>query len=99
MKAHSITYTKNHYSALIKEVQHGASILVSDYGKPVARIEAVDAVDRGVGEGRLESLEKNGLVRRPRRHLSAGFWDIAPVRTSDRSSVVSALLEERESGR
>jgi len=99
MKTLSITYAKNHFCAVIKEVQHGTSILVSDYGKPVVRLESVDAGDQGVGESTLAGLEKKCLIRRACRRLPESFWEAAPVRTSDRSSVMEALLRERESGR
>lgn len=98
MKTLSITYTKNHFSALIREVQHGASILVCDYGKPVARLESVMMGDRGVSDGALEELEKRCLIRRPRRMLNQEFLEEAPIKTSDGSSVVEALLRERDSG-
>ena len=99
MKTLSITYAKNHFSALIREVQHGTSILVSDYGKPVARLESVNIGDQGVGEGTLNELEKRGLIRRARRRLPKSFCEASPVRTRDGSSVMVALLQERENGR
>ncbi len=99
MKTLSITYTKNNFSALIREVQHGASILVCDYGKPVARLEAVSIADTGVGKGTLDDLEKRCLIRRPSHGLKKDFWDMKSIRTHDGSSVVEALLQERETGR
>ena len=99
MKTLAITYVKNHFSALIREVQHGTSILVCDYGKPVARLDAVTIGDRGVSAGALDELEKRSLIRRPRKGLRKDFWEAAPIRTSDGSSVVEALLRERENGR
>jgi len=99
MKTLSITYAKNHLSALIREIQHGGSILVTDYGKPVARMEPVNIGDQGVGEGALTDLEKRGLIRRARRRLPRGFWEASPVHTSDGSSVMEACLQERENGR
>jgi prevent-host-death family protein len=97
MKTATITQAKNGLSALIDRVKGGESILILDRGTPVARLEPVIGV--GIAEGRLERLERAGVIR---RGLAA-----PPVEQILRRgpalppgvSVVEALLEERREGR
>jgi len=96
MKRATITEAKNGLSALIDQVKAGDTILITDRGVPVARLEpAVTADD---DEGRLARLERAGIIRRgrgdPRRIL-----DRPPTPTIGGASVVELLLEDRRSGR
>lgn len=93
MKIASISETKNRLSALIDEVKAGEEVLITDRGKPVARLVAASA--RRSIDGRIERLEREGLVRRGQKRA---------LRLKGRppklgSSVLEALLEERRSGR
>lgn len=99
MRKASITYVKNNLSAVVKMVREGTPVLLTDYGKPVARLEPLSEQDLADAENHLNDLEKRGLIRRSRKPLPASFWKSAPVKTRDGSSVVEALLEERRSGR
>lgn len=96
MKTASITEAKNGLSALIDRVRAGESVLITDRGVPVARLEPM--ADYPDLDGRIARLERAGLVRR----------GAAPVRLDQLSrpapklragvSVVDAVLEERRSG-
>ena len=70
MKRASLTETKNRLSALIDEVREGETVLVLDRGRPVARIESVSGGSRDA-PGRLDRLERKGLVTRGRGPLPA----------------------------
>ncbi len=95
MKRATITEAKNGLSALIDRVKAGETILITDRGVPVARLEPSLPVDDW--DARLTRLERQGLIRR-------GSGDIRKilerplVKTVDGSSIVELLLEERESG-
>lgn len=99
MKSKSITYTKNHFSALVREVQEGASYLVCDHGRPVAVLEPVCASDADVSRRNMADMEKSGIVKRGKAKLSRDFFSGELPTAGDGASVVDALLEEREQGR
>jgi prevent-host-death family protein len=98
MKKASLTETKNRLSALIDEVREGETILVLDRGKPVARIESVVGDTPGA-PGRLERLERKGLVQRARAMPSMEVLATRPPRSKGGASALRALLAEREVAR
>jgi prevent-host-death family protein len=97
MKTATITDVKNGLSSLIDRVRAGESVLITDRGRPVARLEPV--ASRGEGDGRLLRLERAGsirigdgappieLLRQPAPRLTAG------------ASALEALMAERRLGR
>lgn len=96
MKRATVTEAKNGLSALLDRVKAGETILITDRGLPVARLEpAVTASD---DEGRLARLERAGIIRRGRGDIRR-ILDRPPARTVDGSSVVELLLEDRWNGR
>lgn len=96
MRRATITQAKNGLSALIDQVKAGESILITDRGVPVARLEpaTTTAID---DDGRIERLVRAGLATRGTGDFGA-FLERPPVETVDGSSVVDLLLEERRSG-
>ena|SRR5829696_4672575 len=97
MKTATITEVKNGLSALLDRVRGGETIVVTDRGVPIARIEAVrGALD---ASGRISRLERAGVItpahrppplerlRRPAADVPAG------------TSAVGTLLDERRTGR
>jgi prevent-host-death family protein len=97
MKTATITEVKNGLSALIDQVRAGESILITDRGLAVARLEPVTSMPDPTG--RLRRLERAGIIRiggaaspldllrRPAPRLPAGV------------SAVRAVIDERRSGR
>ena len=98
MKKASLTETKNRLSALIDEVREGETILVLDRGRPVARIESAVGTSPG-SPGRLERLERKGLVRRARSPQPDAVLQKRPPRAEGGASALRELLAERDSGR
>jgi len=96
MKGASITQAKNQLSALIDRVRHGETIVITDRGRPVARLVSAlsDAAD-----DRLARLERRGGLRRatasPPRALILGKLP----RVKKPSAVLAALLDERREER
>ncbi len=98
MKIASITETKNNLSQLLDLVRHGETVVVTDRNIPIAHLTPVPAGAAGASDAMLDKLERNGLVRRGKG--VAGLREIietAPPKAS--SSVLAALLEERDEGR
>ena len=96
MKTASISATKNQLSALIEQVRHGETILITDHDRPVARLTPVAAETGQPGSDELVSLERKGILRRG--HGKACRLTPPPV-PAKHASAVQALLEERESAR
>jgi prevent-host-death family protein len=93
MLAVSISQTKAKLSAILDRVKEGEEVTITDRGKPVARIVPIPAMEVDWGE-RLERLERQGAIRRPKKKLEPGWLASHPLAKS-RASVLEALLEER----
>lgn len=98
MKKASLTETKNNLSALVDQVRQGETVLILDRGRPVARLESVleGEVDP---QGRFARLERQGVLRRPKRRRSATWRRTPPPRPARGASALAALLDERRSTR
>jgi prevent-host-death family protein len=97
MKTESISSAKNRLSALIKRVQRGDSILITDRGVPVAKLVPVQ-LGAGV-PARIVALAQQGLVRLPQKPPSASWLDLPwPEVTPGGPSAVEMLLQERREG-
>lgn len=99
MKRASITETKNQLSALIDAVRHGETVLILDRNRPVARLESVVSAGEQGAEGRLERLERSGVLRRARQQPGKDFLSGRPPKPSEGVSILDALLAERREGR
>jgi prevent-host-death family protein len=96
MKTTAISDLKAHLSDYLNQVKNGAEVLVTDRGKPVARIIPISKKTRS--RGSFSRMEKEGLIKLGSGKLSHNFWTM--VRDKDpQGLVLKALLEERESGR
>ena len=98
MKKASITEAKNNLSALIDRVKGGASVLIVDRGRPVARLEPVSRID-AEDDDRLARLAREGTVRPARTAAPTRLVASKPPRTKHNASAVRALLDERRQGR
>jgi prevent-host-death family protein len=97
MKRATITEAKNGLSALIDHVRAGESVVITDRGVPVARLEPM--VAHPDGDGRLARLERAGVIRRGLAPPPLDLIRTPPPRLPPGVSVVEALLEERRTGR
>jgi prevent-host-death family protein len=97
MKMATVTEAKNGLSALLKKVQGGETVLITDRGVPIARIEPVHAPADPTG--RLERLVRAGIVHPGSGKLPAGFLAGPTVKGRSGASVLDALLDERRTGR
>ncbi len=99
MKMATITQTKNQLSQLLEAVRHGETVIIMDRNIPVARLEPVFADSLADPEGQLARLERKGIIRRAQAVMPASLFDECPPKAKKGSSVLQALLDERNEGR
>ena len=87
-----VARVKARLSEYLARVWAGNEVLITEHGRPVARIVPVSSESEELAE-----LEREGLVRSGSMKLPKGFLD-AP-RPKAAASVTEALLEERREGR
>lgn len=97
MRRATITQAKNGFSALIDQVKAGESILILDRGTPVARLEPI--IGSRTSEGRLERLERAGLIRRGLAAPPVDLISRPGPALPDGVSLVEYVIEERREGR
>jgi prevent-host-death family protein len=96
MKTAAVSEIKARLSEYLTQVKAGMEILITDRGKPVARLVPLSR-SKGLKES-LVQMEKQGLIRVGSGKLPKNFWRIH--RPDDpKGTVLKALLEEREGGR
>jgi prevent-host-death family protein len=93
MATASISEAKAQLSALLDRVKAGEEVTITSRGKPVARIVPLPPEDIDWDE-RLDRLERQGRVVRPKETLDLDWLLSLPLPES-RESVLEALLEER----
>ncbi len=97
MKTAAVSQLKASISEYLSKVKAGEEVLVTDRGKPIAKLVPIDR-DEAELPSHLLTLEKAGLVRIGSGRIKAGFWDME--RPKDQKGLaIKALLEEREEGR
>ena len=96
MKTAPVSELKAHLSEYLNQVKAGMEVLITDRGKPVARLVPISR-SKNLKES-LVSMEKQGLIKLGSGKLSKDFWRMD--RPDDpQGLVLKALLEEREAGR
>jgi prevent-host-death family protein len=97
MKTATITQAKNGLSALLDHVRAGESVVITDRGRPVARLEPATSVDSR--DGRLARLERAGMLRIGNAAPPVAAIRRPAPRLEEGASAVQALLDERADGR
>lgn len=102
MESAGIAELKARLSEYLSRVKAGEEVLVTDRGRPVARLVPA-GTDVGGSSGneaeqrRLRAMEREGLIRLGSGRLPDGFFE--KRRPEDReASLREAVLEEREEG-
>lgn len=96
MTSVSISELKARLSAFIDIVREGEEVLVTDRGRPVARLMPVGAHEQVAS--RREMLVQSGKLRAPSAKLGANFWRRARV-SDKKGASLAALLDERTDSR
>ena len=97
MKTASITEAKNGLSALIDRVRAGETVVITDRGMPVARIEPMSTDPEP--DGRLARLERAGVIRRGAVPPPIDLIREPPPQLASGVNMLEALLDERRTGR
>ena len=92
----SVGRLKARLSEYLRRAKVGTGVVVTDRGRPVARLVGLDG--DGVLEGRIAELVSSGLARSPTRLLDPGFLEWSRPADPDGRSL-EAVLEERAEGR
>jgi prevent-host-death family protein len=92
MKVVGVADLKARLSSHLESVKEGEEVVVTDHGRPIARIVPVEA--KGLPE-RVARLARQGLVRLPDKPPRR----IRPRVADPEGRLLAALLEEREEGR
>jgi antitoxin (DNA-binding transcriptional repressor) of toxin-antitoxin stability system len=100
MRTATVTESKNSLSELLRAAKAGKGVLILDRDVPVARLEPI-AADTLPDDVRLQALERQGLIRRPRQSgaILSKLKGLPAPRLKAGRSAVAALLAEREEGR
>ena len=93
MKIVSVSKLKAHLSEYLIQVKAGNEVLVTDHGKPVARLMPISRT-KPTGKS-LARIEKQGLIKLGAGKLPKDFWAM-PMAEDPQGLVLKALLQERE---
>ncbi len=93
MESAAISEFKARISEYIGRVKAGEEILVTERGKPVARVVPVYCGDDM--DAQLLHMEKEGLIRRGKNRLTGDYWKLKK-NADPGGSILKALMDERE---
>ena len=96
MKIAAVSELKARLSEYLNQVKAGMEVLITDRGKPVARLIPLSR-PKDLKES-LARMEKEGLIRIGSGKLPKNFWRMHRPDDSN-GMVLKALLDEREAGR
>jgi prevent-host-death family protein len=96
MTTATVSKLKASLSAYLRRVKAGEEVLVSERGRPIAKLVPVSSSE-GLPD-HVTALVKQGLARVGSRPLSRDFCKL-PRPMDPKGQVLRALLEEREQGR
>jgi len=97
MKTTAISRLKTSLSEYLLKVKAGEEVIVTDRGKPVARIVPLERGEIEISP-HLLTLERAGLIRIGKGALPGGFWNM-PRPKDKKGLALAKLLQEREEGR
>lgn len=96
MKKTSITVLKAHLSRYLDAVKSGEEVIVTERGRPVARLTGVDP--EGTPTGRADRLVREGRMRAPTDPAPRQLR-IKPTFADPEGRSLEVLLQERAEGR
>ena len=97
MKTAAVSELKALLSKYLSQVKAGEEVVITDRGKPIAKIVPIARADTEI-PAHLLTLERAGLARIGSNSFPKGFWTMP--RPKDRKGrALQSLLQEREEGR
>ena len=97
MKTAKVSELKASLSKYVAHVKAGEEVIVTERGKPVAKLVPIPR-DEDPEMERMRELERKGLVTLGTGKIPDDFWEL-PRAEDPEGLVLKALLEEREEGR
>jgi len=97
MKTAAVSELKALLSKYLSKVKAGEEVIVTDRGKPIAKIVPIKRADAEI-PSHLLTLERAGLARIGKSALSVDFWTL-PRPKDKKGLALQNLLREREEGR
>ena len=97
MKSAAVSELKASLSEYLAKVKAGEEVLITDRGKPVARLVPLERAGMGIPSHLLE-LERAGLAKIGTGRLPSHFWRLHRPKDT-KGLALSALLKEREETR
>jgi prevent-host-death family protein len=99
MKTASVTEVKNNLSRFLELVRNGETVVITEHGIPVARIESIRAERNETAEqAKLSRLERAGVLRRG-RGISKKTLSMPLAAVKKKANAVAVVIEERREGR
>jgi prevent-host-death family protein len=95
MRTTGIADLKASLSETLARVKAGEEILVTEHGRPIARIVPLSSA---APEAATDELVRAGILRAPERGMDEGFWKL-PRPVDAGGLALRALLEERRDDR
>jgi prevent-host-death family protein len=96
MKIAAVSKLKAYLSEYLNLVKAGNEVLITDRGKPVARLVPISRTK--AAKESVARMEKQGLIKLGSGRLPKDFWSM-PRAEDPQGLVLKALLQEREEGR
>lgn len=97
MKSTPVSQLKAKLSEQLARVKAGEEVIVTERGKPIAKIVPLTGEKIGLS-AHMAELAKNGLVRLGSGKIPKDFWKLPrPIDKEGRG--IQVLIEEREEGR
>jgi prevent-host-death family protein len=97
MKSATVSKLKATLSKYLAKVKAGEEVIVTERGKPIAKIVPISH-EEGAFPPHLLELARAGLVRLGSGKLPSDFWKL-PRPKDPEGKVLQALLEDRAEGR
>jgi len=97
MRIATVARLKATLSEHLARVKAGEEVIVTERGKPIAKIVPIGR-DQAAVPAHLLEMARAGLVRLGSGRIPKGFWKMPRPVVPDGAGV-KAVLEERESGR
>ncbi len=96
----NVASAKNGLSKLLRHVSRGESVLITDRKRPVAYLKPISSVSHPESLS-LESLHASGVLLPPSGQAldAKAFLALPKAALKGSSSLVAAILAEREEGR
>lgn len=95
MRTTGVTELKSSLSEMLARVKSGEEILVTEHGRPIARIVPLDVLDPEAG---IDELVRAGIVKLPEGPMDEERFRNLRRPEDPEGLLLKALLEERRSG-